>query len=402
MSRLAKWFCDFRELIFPMLNPLTPQQELERDQRLNADRLSIKQLDFSADAPTALEEARRVSDAEAERRTSADQKATTYLAVVAALVPLILTVATAIWDKKAGNAPTWMNMGLLAVAVVYVSWAGIWAFRVLEVSASNRLGTSDFKSAYSKRVPAAQIARTLLMCARLNHEPVNRKINGIKMAHAFLLRAFLAFALILLFNILWFFGDEMAKEVRGPGDPWMASAPSALQAATDVNALRDRIEKGNSATIELDRWCAEHRMAKLGAVRVDKISNTVAAAGPGLSKLFQVGPSEPLQLRHVRLRCGSHILSSARLWYVPSRLPVAINRTLKSTNVPFGRAVVSLKLIRRPIASATYWPSSSGSNGAQFPNILFSKRAILGAAGQPPMAYVVEDYHKGVLDYAPR
>ena len=39
-----------------------------------------------------------------------------------------------------------------------------------------------------------------------------------------------------------------------------------------------------------------------------------AAPAPG------IGPDEPVAYRHVRLRCGDHVLSEADNWYVPSRL----------------------------------------------------------------------------------
>lgn len=200
---------DWRDIPFPVLQPYSPAESAKLKADQDSDLLAIKNSNWRMHVDVALEEARRLADAENERRRGADQKASTYLAVVAALVPLILTVATSIWDGKAGSAPTWINMLLLAVAVIYVACAGLWAFRVLEVVAANRVGPSDLVKAWHQRDRRAALIGALLMCTRLNHGPVNRKISGIKMAHAFLLRAFLTFALLLLFNIGWFLGQQL-------------------------------------------------------------------------------------------------------------------------------------------------------------------------------------------------
>ena len=80
----------------------------------------------------ALAEANKVFESELERRKSSDQKATTYLAVVAALIPIVLTLASAVWDKKAGEAPAWINMLLLAISVGYVATAGVWSFECVK------------------------------------------------------------------------------------------------------------------------------------------------------------------------------------------------------------------------------------------------------------------------------
>lgn len=136
-----------REFFWPILEPKNEAFKASEKQRLTNDKTAITKLALSKSAGVALEEARRFADAEEDRRRVADQKATTYLAVVAALVPLVVTLATAVWDKKAGSAPTWVNMLMLGIAVAYASKAGLHAFRVLEVSASHRIGISDFAKA---------------------------------------------------------------------------------------------------------------------------------------------------------------------------------------------------------------------------------------------------------------
>ncbi|CAN5494198.1 hypothetical protein BH10PSE12_BH10PSE12_07610 [soil metagenome] len=401
MKKVRAWILVAREWIFPILEKPTKQQISDTEQALEDAVKEIAALDFKTDADVALEETRRVSDAESARRSSADQKAATYLAVVAALVPLILTVATAIWDKKAGSAPSGINMLILGVAIIYVSWAGVWAFRVLEVAVSSRLGHTDFKAAWQKPDPKEHLAQSLLICTRQNHDPVNRKVDRINMAHAFLLRAFLTCALLLLFNVLWYFGAEITGAFRPNKDPWMNSARTALQASSEVADLRRQIAGAPSATAVLDRWCVKHRMAGPGAVLADKLSDRAIAPADMIRRILQLKAKETVQFREVSLRCGTHILSTAKLWYVPARIPALIETSLHQTNIPFGKAVVPLGVSRTSAGSRSFWPDGHEHAKLHLPAILFEQQAVLRRRDGLPIAYVAESYRRGALEFDP-
>ncbi|MCD9148486.1 hypothetical protein [Pseudophaeobacter flagellatus] len=216
-----------REWLWPVLE-LLPTDKEQEEERLARDKKSIEALELSTASDAAVDEARRFSDAEDERRRGADQKATTYLAVVAALVPLIVTLATAVWDKKMGAAPTWVNMLGLGAAVAYASNVGVWAFRVLEVSITYRIGVSDLVKAWKSSEPTQELARQALLCGRLNQKGVNTKITNIKMAHAFLLRAYLTFTALLMINIVYFLAASLAPVANDAFDFWVSPPQSVL------------------------------------------------------------------------------------------------------------------------------------------------------------------------------
>jgi hypothetical protein len=191
---------------WPWLEPLSQEEAKKRENRSKSDEGRIAALNFMRDTEIALEEIRRIVDSEAERRRGTDQKAAIYLPLVAAIIPLILSVVSALWEQKAGSAPTWINMLLLGLAVAYTAGAGLWAFRVLEVSISHEPGLGDFELSWKKPQPAQALARRLLLHTRRNQDGINWKVSCIKMAHAFLLRAFLTFSLLLILNIGWYLG----------------------------------------------------------------------------------------------------------------------------------------------------------------------------------------------------
>jgi hypothetical protein len=199
-------------LIWPRLDPLSVAQVTDKKTRDAKKDGLIHALTLKKQASVALEEARRLADMENERRKTADQKATTYLTFVAAIIPLILTFASALWDKKVGNVPPWINIALLVIALVYTLRAGKWAFEVLKVAASHRLGFSDFDQAWQKSDPITHLTRSILQTVRLNEDGTNRKVSGIKMTHAFLFRSFVSFFLLLVVNILWPMIDALAAQ----------------------------------------------------------------------------------------------------------------------------------------------------------------------------------------------
>tara|TARA_B100000378_G_scaffold216918_1_gene180043 strand:- start:1031 stop:1399 length:369 start_codon:yes stop_codon:yes gene_type:complete len=121
-----------------------------------------------------------------------------------------------------------------------------------------------------------------------------------------------------------------------------------------------------------------------------------------LRRALQLKASDRIQLRHVRLRCNGHILSIARLWYVPSRLPASMEASLQQTGKPFGTVVAPMHLNRQSAGSSSAWfPKAGGPTVKTPPRTLFSQRALMSRADGLPIAYVVEDYQRGLLGFTP-
>ena len=160
-----------------------------------------------------------------------------------------------------------------------------------------------------------------------------------------------------------------------------ARPASTPQSIAEISALRDEISEAASATQVLDRWCASHHMAPAGAVIAEKIANKPVSATAQLRRTLQLKASDSVQLRHVRLLCSGHILSVARLWYVPSRLPASMEASLQQTDTPFGKVVAPLHLDRQSTGSSSAWlPNGGGSTAKIPPHILFSQRALMRRA----------------------
>ena len=180
-----------------------------------------------------------------------------------------------------------------------------------------------------------------------------------------------------------------------------ARQAETAQSLAEVSALRDEIGKAASATAVLDRWCVSHHMAPEGAVIAEKIANKPVSATAQLRRTLRLKEWDRVQ-RHVRLRCGGHILSVARLWYVPARLPASMEASLQQTGTPFGKVIAPLHLNRQSAGSSSAWlPKGGGPTAKTPPRILFLQRALMSRADGLPIAYVVEDYQRGLLGSAP-
>lgn len=145
----------------------------------------------------------------------------------------------------------------------------------------------------------------------------------------------------------------------------------------------------DSATAALGQWCASRRLADPPTIRAQQ-----AGAPPRPSaevrRLLGVSADERLAFRHVRLICGDAVLSEADNWYVPARLTPDMNRTLESSQTPFGRVVAPLGFTRERL-------SARRGRAADCPSgTVLSHRARLMVDGQP-ISLVTECYTRANL-----
>lgn len=216
-----------REWVLPLLDRPDASTITADQARLGRELDAIDAQGWSTNVDVALDEARRIFDAEMARRASADAKATTYMAVVAALVPIGLSVQGAVAEGKIGSAPSWVNLTILAVGMLYVIGAGLWAFRVLKVSGAARADVPDVLRAWKRRDPRTHLVRSILKAARLNWSGVNEKVTGIRMAHEYLMRAFLVFSMLLIINAGWTLSSAALLAIH----PRMTAAPKRVPPA---------------------------------------------------------------------------------------------------------------------------------------------------------------------------
>lgn len=73
--------------------------------------------------------------------------------------------------SKSGPAPNWLNLGNLAVAVVYVAAAGYHAFRTLEITGFQRVGEAEVAS-------IGRSTRTLQKLARITEVERHSQSQG--------------------------------------------------------------------------------------------------------------------------------------------------------------------------------------------------------------------------------
>lgn len=197
LRRIMDW-------VFPYIEPLDSAQQATEAKRLRQDISAIEAVDWDANEERALDEAQKVAATEVERVRIAEGKATTYLSVLAALVPLIIALQAANWEKKAGPAPDAARLFVLAVATIYVAAAGYHAFKTLQVSGFQRVGESEIAAAWKTPNPLPKLTRGTLLATRNSRDAVNAKITRIRVTHEHLLRAFGTFVLLLLLDPLFY------------------------------------------------------------------------------------------------------------------------------------------------------------------------------------------------------
>ncbi|MEX1829760.1 hypothetical protein [Luteibacter sp. CQ10] len=203
-------------------------------------------------------------------------------------------------------------------------------------------------------------------------------------------------------------GPATAREAFGDD---VASRTQALALLQTLNA---DLLSHPSATLTLERWCGDHGLAgeaKIVANRVKGQDKPLPAAD---RDTLGIGPDEPVRYRRVRLSCGSHVLSEADNWYVPSRLTAEMNRILDSTDQPFGKVVQALHFRRQTISADLLWsplpkgwemeaPLPAAHPGPlAIPHEVLRHRAVLYTEANQPFSLVVETYTADVLAFGKR
>jgi len=169
----------------------------------------------------------------------------------------------------------------------------------------------------------------------------------------------------------------------------------------------------DSATLTLERWCADHRLAASARIVARRMRDAAKPIPDELRVRLNIAADEPIHYRRVQLVCGERVLSEADNWYAPDRLTPEMNRQLDTTDEPFGKVVKALGFQRRTIAVELLWsplPSDWDTPGPgharayadeslRIPHAVLRHQAILYTAQQQPFSGVVETYTNAIFDF---
>jgi len=196
---------------------------------------------------------------------------------------------------------------------------------------------------------------------------------------------------------------------------WPDTFVARLEALALMQTLNAELLASRSATVSLEDWCRDHRLAAVPEIHADLMPATSHAPTAEQRQRLAVTQAETVRYRRVHLRCGARVLSDAENWYVPGRLTPDMNRLLESTDTPFGRAVAALDPYRRTFAVTMLWAPlgrgwedgstripSAAAGALSMPDALFEHRAVLYSRDHVPFAEVREVYQRHLLAFAPR
>ena len=205
----------------------------------------------------------------------------------------------------------------------------------------------------------------------------------------------------------------MASASAGEPASWPNSFSGRLEALALLETLNAELLAHDSATLTLERWCADHRLADPARIVAERVSGADKPAGAEVRDALDVKPDERLGYRRVRLKCGDHVLSEADNWYVPARLTPEMNHVLETTDTPFGKAVAALHFRRHTLSADLLWrplpqgwemevaPASNEAVALAIPDHVLEHRAVLSTQDGAPFSEVVETYTREVLAFPP-
>ncbi len=200
---------------------------------------------------------------------------------------------------------------------------------------------------------------------------------------------------------------------------WPDTFVARVEALALLQTLNANLLGHDSATQILGEWCREHRLAEDPHIVVQRVQGETSPASDELRRDLRVSSVDEVRYRHVRLLCGSLVLSEADNWYVPSRLTAAMNQQLDFTDSPFGAVVHELHFQRHTFSAKVLWeplargwemeakvdppPAAKPTRTARLivPERVLEHRAVLSLPDGTPISEVIETYTGNVLAFAP-
>jgi hypothetical protein len=164
---------------------------------------------------------------------------------------------------------------------------------------------------------------------------------------------------------------------------FLMAAPARAEKA-DVTRLEAELNASPSATQMLTEKCAALKLASPPVIQAVREKRADQKAGPDIRKLLDVTADARLGYRRVKLTCGTHVLSEADNWYVPERLTPEMNRTLDTTEMPFGTVVRPLGFHRKTLKM----------EALAEPAHALRVTALLVTGAGTPFSVVVENYSR--------
>ena len=206
---------------------------------------------------------------------------------------------------------------------------------------------------------------------------------------------------------------------REPAPPvWPDTTETRLAAIALIQTLNATLLSTPSATLTLDRWCADHALAPEGSkIVAERVKGAEKPADADIRAALGATPEERIVHRRVRLTCGSRVLSEADNWYRPGQLTEAMNRELETTDTAFGRVVKPLGFSRSTLDARLVWhplpdgwemqPSTkaaAASNAGEMlemPRFVLAHRAVLKKPDGAAFSLVAENYTSAILAFPP-
>jgi chorismate-pyruvate lyase len=211
--------------------------------------------------------------------------------------------------------------------------------------------------------------------------------------------------------LLWCLPVCADDSAMGRNPAWPDTFVARVEAVALLQTLNANLLSHDSATLTLERWCGVHRLASPARIVAVRVPDRDKPVSPEQRRELGVTPAEPIHYRRVRLMCGTVVLSEADNWYVPGRLTAEMNKSLDSTDMPFGKVVQALHFQRHTLSSTLLWsplpegwemnpiPPSDPSAVLTIPSELLQHRALLTLPDGTPFSEVVETYTAGVLAF---
>jgi len=153
----------------------------------------------------------------------------------------------------------------------------------------------------------------------------------------------------------------------------------------------------NSATAMLTQWMrspGEDSVTEI--VAIERTGRTAAADAEQIGRLH-VKRRDEIRYRRVWLVYKGRIVSDAENWYVPARLPLAMQDQLEQSVMPFGTIIAPSTPTRETLSNERLWHRKADEAFVRLPVHIIRHCALVRDADGLPISEVRETYTRNIL-----
>lgn len=225
---------DFRELIWPLLEPETEQDIIEANQE---EDMTI--LVESANLQKAFELKSKIHDAEDDRRKGIESKAAIFISTISISTSIVVASNALISGSSENTIPIKIAVSISFILCIYTLRTVWFSVKALERGNYHLLGFRDINVEGNMEEYYKHLITVLAKKTKANYKTINSKVDDFTMAQAYYKRSIFIICAYAFFILIYCFFFSKPKTIEYQFKPQYTFHQSIIKNRININIIPD-------------------------------------------------------------------------------------------------------------------------------------------------------------------